>query len=112
MSRSSVLHRAYALVLLSLAVALAASGRDHPSLVNPATAKCATCHEAVMANPVKHPPALDGGCTSCHQFTKAGGKTTVKLAADQPQLCLTCHAAMSKAAAGTLAAPHAPVTSA
>ena len=112
MSRASVLHRSYVLLLLSLIVAPALSGGAHPSLVNPATAKCATCHEAVLANPVKHPVALDGGCTNCHEFAKTAGKTTVKLAAEEPQLCLTCHDEMSKAAAGTLAAPHAPVTSA
>lgn len=99
------------LAALFLATVRVISAKDHPSLVNPATAKCATCHEALLAKSVKHPTALDGGCTSCHEFVKADGKTTVKLAADEPQLCVTCHDAMGKAAAGTLAAPHAPVSS-
>ncbi len=71
-----------------------------------------TCHETVLAKNVKHPAALDGGCATCHEFTKADGKTTVKLSADEPQLCVTCHDPMSKAAAGTLAASHAPVATA
>lgn len=101
-----------ALAALGMLAAPALLAKDHPSLVNAATAKCATCHEAVLANAVKHPAALDGGCTSCHDFTKADGKTSVKLSAGEPQLCVTCHDDKSKAADGTLAAPHAPVTSA
>jgi predicted CXXCH cytochrome family protein len=102
----------YLVTISLLGLPSLATGKVHPSLVNPATAKCVTCHEAVMSKSVKHPAALDGGCTNCHEFAKAEGKTTVVLSGDEPQLCVTCHDTMSKAAEGTLAAPHAPVTSA
>lgn len=96
--------------LAAILVSAALDAKPHPSLVDPATAKCGTCHEAVLAKTVKHPAALDNGCTACHEFTRAEGKMQVKLSADEPQLCLPCHDAMTKAAEGKFAAPHAPVT--
>ena len=55
-----------------------------------------------------HPPVED--CTSCHEFRKAEGATLVKLASPPPDLCLTCHDGLTKAAKGQLKSPHAPVT--
>jgi len=101
--------------VLSLAGVLWAAGPclggagKHPTLVDPATAKCLTCHEEVMRGKVKH-AAADGDCSSCHEFGKVEGKTTVKLTAELPGLCLACHDGFTAAAEGTLKAPHAPVS--
>ena len=103
---------AFLLAATGMIASIALGAKTHPSLVDPATAKCVTCHEAVLANPVKHAAAIDGGCTTCHEFTKAEGKMSVKLSADEPQLCVTCHDPLSSAASGKFAAPHAPVTAA
>lgn len=101
--------------LLLLAAALS-SGRaaqagtgKHPTLVDPAKAKCETCHEEILRPKVKH-AAAEGDCSSCHEFGKADGKTTVKLTAAVPDLCLACHDSFKAAAEGTLKAPHAPVS--
>lgn len=89
------------------AEALAGTGK-HPTLVDPATAKCSTCHDEVLKGKVKHAPA-DGDCLSCHEFSKTEGATKVRLTADVPGLCLTCHDGLKAAAEGTLNASHAPV---
>lgn len=76
--------------------------------MDPASAKCATCHAALLAQAVKHPVVSE--CLTCHEFKKTDGKTVVGFVAPQTELCVTCHDAMSAAAAGKVAAPHAPVT--
>lgn len=87
--------------------ALAGTGK-HPTLIDPAKAKCVTCHDVVMKGKVKHAPAEED-CLSCHSFEKADGKTAVKLSGEMPGLCLTCHDSLTAAAEGKLPAPHAPV---
>lgn len=95
------------LALGTLAASPAAAAK-HPGLVDPTTAKCATCHAKVLSNKVQHFPAVDD-CRGCHEFSKKDGQTSVELSAPLPALCVTCHEGFAKAADGTLAAPHAPV---
>lgn len=88
--------------------AAAPAGKRHPSLVDPAKAKCGDCHAEVLKGEVRHPPAAED-CLSCHEFSRKEGRTLVALSAAGPALCVTCHADLEKAAGGTMAAPHAPV---
>jgi predicted CXXCH cytochrome family protein len=97
------------LILLALEGAAAAAGKPHPSLIEPSTTKCASCHD-VLAGEFRHYAALDGGCTNCHEFAKEEGATTVSLGSGEPHICLPCHDQLEHA--GELAAPHAPVTGA
>lgn len=101
---------------LCLTVALAALStsaepKPHPSLVNPATTKCANCHGDLVAKPVVH-AAVKDDCLTCHEFSKEGAQSKVALASPQAELCTMCHAELGDAAAGKLAAPHFPVTDA
>ncbi len=101
----------HALALTSLIWAANASFAGtgkHPTLVDPASAKCATCHDEVTKAKVKHAP-VEADCLSCHDFAKKDGATTVKLTAEVPGLCLACHDALTAAAEGKLKASHAPV---
>ncbi|MHB8798368.1 MAG: cytochrome c3 family protein [Thermoanaerobaculia bacterium] len=95
-------------VLSVTGTARAGSGK-HPTLVDPAKAKCETCHEEILRPKVKH-AAAEGDCSSCHEFRRADGKTTVQLTAEIPALCLACHDSLRAAAEGTLKALHAPVS--
>ncbi|MHB0968500.1 MAG: cytochrome c3 family protein [Thermoanaerobaculia bacterium] len=100
-----------ALALLCLSLAGPMLGGEHPSLVDPATTKCITCHADRLAGPVVHPPANDD-CMTCHEFSKDGKKTRVALASPQSELCTMCHGDLADAAAGKLTASHFPVTDA
>lgn len=95
--------------LLALLAAAPGSAKEHPPLVDPATAKCTTCHDEMLKGTVKHPPAVED-CRNCHEFSQSEGRTQVALSAPPPALCVTCHDGLAKAAAGELTAPHAPVT--
>ncbi len=86
----------------------APAGKRHPSLVDPAKARCAECHADVLKGAVKH-AAAEEGCVSCHEFSKKERQTLVGLSAEGPALCVTCHGELEKAVEGKLAAPHAPV---
>ena len=89
-------------------VAPAPAGKRHPTLVDPAKAKCGDCHADVLKGEIRHAPAAEG-CLTCHEFSKKERQTLVALSAALPALCVSCHADLEKAADGKLAAPHAPV---
>lgn len=91
------------------ATSTAESGKPHPRLVNVATTKCETCHAKLFEGRAQKHAAADD-CSSCHELNVSPGGTTVKLTADEPDLCLTCHAEQEKAARGELKVSHAPVT--
>ncbi|MEW5877261.1 MAG: cytochrome c3 family protein [Acidobacteriota bacterium] len=95
-------------VLLMTSVALPVVAKQHPSLVNPETTRCSTCHQLFPPSAQAHPPA-EKNCLTCHRFTKEGEKTQVALAASQPDLCLSCHKGLSKPASLTLTGAHPPV---
>lgn len=97
-----------AALAVGLIAAKAFPAATHPGLVDPAKAKCTTCHAKVLAAKLKHRPVLED-CRSCHEFGKTDGQTTVQLSTPQPALCVTCHDGLTKSADGSLAAPHAPV---
>jgi predicted CXXCH cytochrome family protein len=86
-----------------------AEPKKHPSLVDPAAARCLTCHGRLLSQPVKHVAAVDD-CLACHSFVKKDGQTLVSFSSAQPELCVGCHSDQAAAAAGKVAAPHAPVT--
>lgn len=95
-------------VLLLTWVAFPVAAKQHPTLVNPETTRCTTCHQLFPPSSHIHPPA-EQNCLGCHRFTKEGDKTQVSLASSQPQLCLSCHPKLKEAAGLTLTGPHAPV---
>lgn len=96
-------------LLLPFEAAFGAGTGKHPSLVDPAKAKCATCHEAVLQRKVKHAPAVKD-CLSCHVFSSKDGQLTVALTSKEPALCVRCHPSLTASAEGHLLASHAPVT--
>ncbi|HSN55295.1 MAG TPA: cytochrome c3 family protein [Candidatus Sulfomarinibacteraceae bacterium] len=100
------------LVKLVAALVLAAApggapAAEHPTLVDPGSTDCATCHDELLEVAV-HPPAVDD-CLTCHEFERTGEGTSVELVEAGAALCLACHDGLGKAAAGQLEAPHAPV---
>lgn len=95
-------------VLLLTCMAFPAAAKQHPSLVNPETTRCSTCHQLFPPSSAIHPPA-EKNCLGCHRFTKEGDKTEVAFAASQPDLCLSCHPKLKQPAALTLAGAHPPV---
>jgi len=92
-----------------LALASLGETAEHPTLVDPEKAKCATCHEEVVQGRVRHAPAEEG-CLSCHEFTRQEKQLTVELVSDGPELCLICHDGMSDFVEGEVKAPHAPLS--
>lgn len=104
-----------AVLLVSAAFALVATGavpanalKKHPSIPDPKTSKCATCHEEVTRVRVPH-AAIESGCLSCHEFFRSETSGwAVRLLEPVPGLCVTCHDGYARAAAGKLKAPHAP----
>lgn len=97
-------------VVLSSLPLLGTSGnpKKHPGLVDPATAKCASCHEKVLAGKLQHYPAADS-CANCHEFGKEAAQQTVRLTEKLPELCVSCHDNLADAAAAKLKSSHAPV---
>ena len=105
--------RGLALPILGLLLILGVAGgagaaAEHPTLVDPEKAVCQTCHDELLEVEVPHPPAVDD-CLSCHTFDGTDDGMTVEVMAGGVALCLICHDTLEKAAAGELAAPHAPV---
>ena len=104
--RPSKFGRAFAISLCLLYSASSGwAEKPHPSLVNPATAKCETCHAAIIKGKVH--PVLDAGCDNCHAFSKKEGKSFVGLSAEGNALCAQCHEEQAKRAA--LPKPHMPI---
>jgi len=82
---------------------------EHPTLVDPAQAKCASCHEEVVQGRIVHAPAAED-CLSCHEFERDENGFTVELADGEPGLCLMCHDDMQPLVEGEVAAPHAALS--
>ncbi|HTF99147.1 MAG TPA: cytochrome c3 family protein [Nitrospirota bacterium] len=59
----------------------------HPVL---AEENCLGCHNPISQFKVKH-PAVDMGCSSCHNAPHAKKKAVLSLAAEVPGLCFNCH---------------------
>jgi len=76
-----------------------AFGAIHPVPLEPNTdsAKCIECHEDKAKGKVIH-PAVEAGCTSCHEIRVNRDVTRVKLKTTTIQsLCISCHADMNAA---------------
>ncbi len=87
------------LVLSLMAGARLLSAGVHPVPLdkNTDTAKCVECHEDKAKGKVVH-PAIQAGCTACHEIRANKDVTRVKLITTTPQaLCITCHADMNAA---------------
>jgi len=97
-----------ALAAALCAVPWLAAAQRHPSLIDPATTSCDTCHDDVLSAKVIHAATQD--CLSCHEFAKVDGETRVGLVAPEVELCVVCHDPLAKAATAELSSPHAPVT--
>lgn len=98
---------AAALPAVSAVPSVPSAPRKHPPIVNPAAAKCLSCHEEVSRVKRQHAPVGDG-CLSCHEFATVGSGQTVRLSSPLPALCLSCHEGLRTAAEGKLSAAHAP----
>lgn len=96
------------IALAALSIAAIGSAADHPTLVDPETTTCVTCHDDVLAVRVPHPPAVDD-CLTCHVFDENEGQSGVVLMESGAALCLACHDGLEAAALGEIAVPHAPV---
>ena len=82
--------------------------KKHPRLVSAKTARCETCHEAILKGKASvHPPVADD-CTMCHELliSKEEG-TVITLVDEDPALCLMCHDDKEAAANLELAGSHA-----
>src|SRR3972149_989651 len=62
--------------------------------LNPEQKKCADCHQkeiaAFRARSVQHPLVRKGECESCHR--RHGVVGVLRLTAQDPDLCMSCHA--------------------
>ena len=69
--------------------------------LRPAQKTCVECHgkelEAYKARASSHPPVREGSCEACH--LRHGVVGVLRLSADDPALCLRCHAAAEQAEA-------------
>lgn len=62
----------------------------HQALTSLDDAGCLKCHESLTKQKVIH-PAMEAGCSACHQGKSDGGKTTFALTAKGDALCFSCH---------------------
>ena len=91
--------------LLWIAGTVWAQEKPHPALVDPAKAKCETCHAALLEGNVHD--AVKMGCDGCHTLQNKDDKTVASMTASGKDLCLTCHDGMKDL--DKKKAPHSPV---
>jgi len=99
-----------ALIVALTALTWTAQAARHPRLVSVEGAKCSSCHGKLLRGMSSvHLPAA-GDCLACHDAKITAEGTTMSLNETGNALCLACHDGMARAAEGSLAAAHAPVT--
>jgi predicted CXXCH cytochrome family protein len=91
--------------LLCAAGAAWAQEKPHPALVDPASAKCETCHASLLEGTVHE--AVKMGCDGCHAVRNKEDHTVVAPVASGRDLCLTCHDGLKDL--DKKKAPHSPV---
>ena len=79
--------------------------KQHPSLVDPATARCETCHAEPLQGNIH--PIVKEGCNNCHTLEKKGERTVVSPVLEGNKLCATCH--QEQAQRAMLPNAHAPI---
>lgn len=85
--------RAFAVLVLTLAVAPRVFAGKHPVPLDPKvdSATCLQCHEDKAKGPHVH-SAIQTGCTSCHEIRVNGEITRIKLTTTTTNaLCVGCH---------------------
>jgi len=98
------------LIFACAAFAAKASRAAHPPLVSVSASGCAECHGDALKGRGSQHAAAAADCTNCHTVTIDRGDTRIGLKKKGPGLCVDCHKALAKAAAGTLPAAHPPVS--